>query len=97
MGGHYPLLGGNFGCCGHLALISGVLNQDHQFLISLPHTISVSFPNPLTCPHPMLPKTPLGTQPDPAFILMALTAVEAKFPRRGRDRLVAGPTSNHSR
>lgn len=97
-GGHGPLLGGFRllrSPCTHLR--SAEARSSVSIPISLPHTISVSFPNPLTCPRPVLPKTPLGPQPDPAFILMALTAVEAEFPRRGRDRRGAGPTSNHSR
>lgn len=42
----------------------------------------------------MLPK--IQWTPDLAFILVALTSVEAELPRRGRDRVAAGPTSDHS-
>ncbi|XP_074178545.1 tudor domain-containing protein 5 [Rhinolophus sinicus] len=35
-------------------------------------------------------EAPVGPSPDPAFILVALTAVEAEPPRRGSNRLAAG-------
>lgn len=44
----------------------------------------------------MLPEVPMGPIPDPAFTLVALTAVKAELPRRGGDRLTAGPASDHS-